>query len=54
METAIRKTFTIYNKKEKRMIKTFNYLDDAKNYLSKIGDSEIFDTNSLLFSLMEK
>lgn len=54
METVIRKTFTIYNLKEKRMIRTFNFLEDAKEQLSYLTDCKIIDTDKLLYSLMER
>ena len=54
METAIRKTYTIYNKTENRLIKTFNYLEDAKEALSYLTNCEIIDTDKILKELSTK
>lgn len=48
METAIRKTYTIYNRSENRLIRTFNYLEDAKEVLSYFTDCEILNTDKIM------
>ena len=48
METVIRKTYTIYNKEENRIIRTYNYLEEAKEALANLINCEIVDTDKIL------
>lgn len=56
METAIRNTFTIYNTKENRLIRTFNFLNEAEDYIKRnnLSDVKIEDTHFIMNYLSSK